>query len=113
MSWNPREKPPSDVCPKDFCFFWSKRGARIDLAGRLFESLEDALEVLATETPVVRFSAGCRCVFGTCSRAVPAPGNRDWYEPHEPALKKAGLPWFYFIPSADKLVEDVASFLGR
>ena len=43
---------------------------------------------------------------GECSRNRDNPGGKDWYEPCEPALKKAGLPWFYFTPSTKHLAEE-------
>lgn len=36
------------------------------------------------------------CNFGLCTRLDPVGGDRDWYEPDEPDLEEAGLPWFYF-----------------
>jgi hypothetical protein len=49
--------------------------------------------------------ARCGCSFGVCTRLDPVHGDDDWYEFHGPNLRAAGLPWFYFIPSADDLVE--------
>ena len=44
--------------------------------------------------------------FGVCSRLCNEPGTYDWYEPHEPHLERDGFPWFYFIPTPDKLTEE-------
>ena len=102
MNWNPRVKPPANVCPERFCFHWAERGDRIDTSGREYDTFEEA--VAAAQTIV--FSAQCGCVFGTCSRAVPSPENRDWYEPSERVLSKAGLPWFYFIASPENIAAE-------
>jgi hypothetical protein len=56
----------------------------------------------AAQTPCV----GCGCSFGVCTRVDPVAGDHDWCEPNEPALERDGLPWFYFIPSADKLAPE-------
>ena len=97
MKWEPSKKPPSDVCPKTFCFHWAERGDRIDPSGGEYDTFEQA--VAAAQTVV--FAAQCACVFGECSRAVPSRENRDWYEPNERLLREAGLPWFYFIPGPE------------
>ena len=39
----------------------------------------------------------------SADRIDPIASDDDWYEPCEPALEQDGLPWFYFIPSVDKL----------
>jgi hypothetical protein len=102
MSWNPRVKPPSDVCPERFCFLWAEKGDRIDPSGGEYDTFEQA--VAAAQTVV---SAGqCGCVLGTCSRAVPSPENRDWYEPNERLLETAGLPWFYFIANPESVAAE-------
>lgn len=49
-------------------------------------------------------AAGCRCPFGLCTRLDAEHGDNDWYESHDPNLRAAGLPWFYFYPSPSKLV---------
>ncbi|MBZ9750601.1 hypothetical protein K7W42_06975 [Deinococcus sp. HMF7604] len=51
-------------------------------------------------------AATCDCPVGLCRRWSPE-GKTDWYEPCEPLLERAGLPWFYFIPSPSKLVEEL------
>ncbi len=99
MTWNPRTKPPSDVCPEHFCFHWARRGDRIDTSGGEYDSFEEAI---AAARAVV-FRAQCACVFGVCARATPAAENRDWYEPDEKALDSAGLPWFYFIAGPENV----------
>jgi hypothetical protein len=48
----------------------------------------------------------CGCSFGVCIRLDPINGNNDWYEPNEVKLEKAGLPWFYFIPGPENLVDE-------
>jgi hypothetical protein len=49
---------------------------------------------------VVWPQGGCACQFGSCIRRDVANGVADFYEPHEPRLKAAGLPWFYFTHPA-------------
>src|SRR5262245_23958151 len=116
MNWDPRNKPPADLCPKGFCFHWAHRGDRIDTRGRDYATFEEA--VAAAQTVVL--TAQCKCIFGTCSRAVSSPANRDHYEPNERALQAAGLPWFYFISgpenvgaeSRDQYVSESAELWG-
>ena len=89
-------KPSSLICPGHYCFFWRKAGTKF--AAGLHDNLEAAIEA-AVEVTEDR----CGCSFGTCLRLEPAAENRDWYEPHEPNLEAAGLPWFFFIPDPYKL----------
>ena len=96
---NPQKKPSENICPKKYCFEWIDEGDSI--ANGIYNGLDDALSNLK---PVLR--SGCGCTFGKCIRADKKNGDRDWYEPCEPALKKDGLPWFYFIPNPDSLVEE-------
>ena len=71
------------------------------MSGRTYKSVEEAL---ANYDSFVKFpNGGCSCPFGVCTRLDPVAGDRDWYEPCEPLLEQDGLPWFYFIPSADWL----------
>ena len=84
-------KPDSLKCPREFCFLWVKPGAAF--APRHYSSV-DAAQTSATTVE----QGQCGCSFGTCVRSDPAVGNQDWYEPHEPNLATAGLPWFLFIP---------------
>ena len=74
--WDLNTKPPENICPERFCFLWSTNSYK------------------------------CRRTFGLCKREDPAKGGSDLYEPCEPELEKFGLPWFYFIPSEEELVED-------
>lgn len=69
-------KPPALKCPREFCFLWDTS------------------------------AAACGCPFGLCARLGGERGGRDFYEPHEPNLERADLPWFYFIPDADNLVDE-------
>ncbi len=65
-------------------------------------------EGILPETPEpVSVAQGCRCPCGLCTRLDAEQGDHDWYEPHEPNLRQAGLPWFYFIPTPAKLVPDL------
>ena len=74
--WKAEVKPPAFECPRKFCFLWDT-------------------------------SAGaCGCPFGLCKRLDVIHGEHDFYEPHEPNLERASLPWFYFIPDGEKLVDE-------
>ncbi len=97
--WNPYLKPPAEQCPEEFCFHWAPKGAFV--APGLHSSLAQAMKAAM---PVGE--GQCVCSFGLCKRLYPDPGSHDWYEPHEPNLERHGLPWFYFIPTSEKLVEE-------
>jgi hypothetical protein len=97
-NWIPSVKPPADVCPEQFCFHWVLAGEAATPPWKEYNSLEEAFAELRTFK-----EAGCMLGPGKCSRNKAAPGETDWYEPCEPALEKAGFPWFYFIPCAPKL----------
>jgi hypothetical protein len=81
--WNVNKKPPEDICPEEYCFFWCGDENK------------------------------CRETFGVCRRSGPNSSNNDWYEPCEPELEKQGLPWFYFIPCSDKLVDELREEYNR
>ncbi|MCX7923119.1 MAG: hypothetical protein N3B21_14075 [Clostridia bacterium] len=76
VKWNIYKKPDENKCPESFCFLWSVSEEKCDRA------------------------------FGKCKREDATNSNRDFYEPCEAELEKFGLPWFYFIPSEEKLVEE-------
>lgn len=63
--------------------------------------------VRASSPEPASVAEGCRCPFGLCTRLDPEHGDRDWYEDHGPNLREAGLPWFYFYPSPEKLVQNM------
>ena len=93
MSQETSEIPARGECPRRFCFFWVPAGGKKDLSGRLYESVEEAFR----EAKFVTFtSGGCGCSFGVCSRSGEPGSGKDWYEPCEPELDKAGLPHHYF-----------------
>ncbi len=94
MNWKAEQKPNPHICPQAFCFFWCEADAVVaDVTG-------EAQRVIHPH---------CGCQFGRCLRLYPLEGNHDWYEPHEPALAHAGLPWFYFIPAPVAVNEDLRS----
>ncbi len=98
--WNPYVKPPADECPEEFCFNWAPEGSKVAIG--VYSSLAESMKDL------VPVSEGtCVCPFGFCRRLYPHPSLGDYYEPHEPKLERHGLPWFYFIPSADGLREEL------
>lgn len=94
------EKPAADVCPREFCFHFVPAGARI--APGLRTDVEAAMAVAQ-----VGPESCCGCSFGVCSRLGTSAADADWYEPDEPALARAGLPWFFFISSADRLTGEL------
>lgn len=71
------------------------------MSGRTYRSIKEAF--IRRDGWVDFPKGGCSCSFGLCTRLDPIAGDHDWYEPCEPALDRDGLPWFYFIPSADKV----------
>ena len=75
------------------------------MSGRLYRSFQEAFT--CRDDWVELEQGGCSCTFGVCTRLDPLAGDRDWYEPCEPALERDGLPWFYFIPSIDQLVPEL------
>lgn len=101
MAWDKKQKPPPDFCPGHYCFFWVPPGGSADMSGATFGSFEEAVRQRSSWTTLPQ--GGCGCSFGTCTRFDPVAGDRDLYEPHEQALEKDGLPWFYFIASADNV----------
>jgi len=105
MAWDKHTKPPAGFCPGRYCFMWVPPGGKADLSGRGYSSLEEAVTPRAdwVEFP----QGGCGCAFGRCTRLDPVGGDHDWYEPHELTLKRDGLPWFYFIPSIEKLTPEL------
>lgn len=76
MKWDKHKKPPEYICPEVFCFFWSESSNK------------------------------CKETFGKCRRSTAKQIYRDWYEPCEPELESHSLPWFYFIPSVENLVDE-------
>lgn len=96
---DPSVKPSPEVCPRAFCFHYVSAGSSFAPGG--YTDVEAALR--ATRPTA---DGHCGCSFGLCTR-LGAPGaDADWYEPDEPALERAGLPWFFFIPSAARLPAD-------
>jgi hypothetical protein len=91
----PEEKPNPTECPKQFCFHWAEKGSR--LAEGFYCSLDEALNHMAFVQDDF-----CACTFGLCIRLDSINGDKDWYEPNEPELERASLPWFYFIPAHTK-----------
>jgi hypothetical protein len=94
MEWEKHKRPPPDVCPREFCFHWVAPGGKAQPPGRRYASSQEALRD-SMNWPVWR-DGGCACQFGRCVRLDPSTGDADFYEPHEPKLEQAGLPWFYF-----------------
>ena len=72
QKWDITVNPSKHVCPETFCFFW--REDKCDEAYRAFDRRTDCVR-----------------------RPSCLPDARDWYEPCEPELDRAGLPHDYFV----------------
>jgi len=97
--WIATVRPPSRVCPRRFCFNFVADGS--DFAPGLHGSVDEAVQ--ASRRVIGDHCSGS---FGRCSRGG-LEGDQDLYEPHEPALAREGLPWFYFISDASHVVDDL------
>ena len=103
MVSNESERSAPIGCKKQhFCFFWQERGNFA--APGLYPTLADALR---TMHEIER--SGCGCPFEQCVRDPDGSGPINWYEPCEPALAEAGLPWFYFTPGPHTLIPELYS----
>ena len=99
------KKPPRNICPRQFCFNWVPPDGWADLSGKLYGSFEEA--IYQPEDKTYFPDGGCGAgAFGPCCRVHDTPEAHDLYEPHEYQLKHANLPWFYFIPTPEKLAEE-------
>lgn len=103
MRWELHQRPPADACPEEFCLHWVSAGGRTSPPGRVYASRAEMFS--DAENWPVWPEGGCGCGFGACRRLRPDESGTDWYEPHEPRLDAAGLPWFYFTVF-DSLRED-------
>ncbi len=86
--------PDYTICPKQFCFFWQDEGDYI--APGFYPNVEEALQHLTLIT-----KSGCGFRYGKCRRDTvdqePNQVYKDFYEPCEPALDKAGLAHMHFV----------------
>lgn len=105
MTWNKDVKPPAGVCPERYCFHWVPPGGAVDMSGRSRASVEDAMAHPDAWKRIPE--GGCGRTSGACKRLDPVAGDYDAYEPCEPTLDRDGLPWFYFIADADRLVPEL------
>ncbi len=83
------QQPDITVCPENFCFFWEEEGDQV--ARGMHESVEKAMSQLVRVN-----KRQCGFHYGLCVRNKQVVGVKDFYEPCEPHLRKAGLPDFYF-----------------
>jgi hypothetical protein len=93
-------KPNPMLCPQRFCFHWREAGTKE--ASGLYPDLEQALDAAQPVT-----ESGCGYPFGECVRLRGRPDAPDGYEPNEPELEQAGLPWFYFIASREEVADEM------
>ena len=92
-------QPDLTICPKHFCFFWNEEGDYV--AKGLHKNVEEAMGKMIRVT-----RNHCGFSYGQCVRNEDLRGDKDYYEPCEPRLEKAGLPDFYFNnPEWHKLPE--------
>lgn len=103
--WNPKSKPDTAVCPEQFCFHWVPPGGAADLSGREYDSAEAAIDASNRWTTFPEGGCAFRPDLGKCMRNDIQRGLKDVYEPHEPNLDDAGLPWFYFT-TKESLAEE-------
>ncbi len=78
-SFNIKKKPTPLKCPEEYCFYWGKKN-------------------LSEPEP--------HCTATECIR-LNSDAHSDSYELDEPTLKQNSLPWFYFIPSPELIVEEL------
>ena len=97
-TWNRHAKPPPLVCPRDYCFFWVYRD---DPAGQCGYPVTRVKIPGEDWKPVI------------CRRLDVTHGTGDYYEPCEPRLEEAGLPWFYFFPNAYTIVDELKADYER
>ncbi len=98
--WNPFRKPPAGICPRKYCFHWLPAGSWFGPG--VYGSLDEALQDLQ---PV--FTDQCGFHLSLCTRLDPVNGDHDCYEPCEPRLYQDGLPWFYFTPSSEGIIDEL------
>ncbi|WP_216328814.1 hypothetical protein [Deinococcus aestuarii] len=99
MQYDPKSKPNPNICPREFCFNWEERGW-LTTRG-IHGSREEALGASQSVE-----ESGCGWELGRCHRWF-SDSTVDFYEPYEPVLDVAGLPWFYFILTPSKLVTEL------
>lgn len=92
--WNPNQKPSLDKCPEHYCFCWVPPGGSADLSGKVYDSLEEAVE--SSKRGVVFLNGGCAAPLGPCKRGTSSSKDNDCYEPSNRCLKKSGLPELFF-----------------
>src|SRR5690606_13677091 len=61
-NWIPSVKPPANVCPEKFCFYWTEAGAFVTPIGKLYATVQDAFPDLVRVD-----QASCRLGPGHCS----------------------------------------------
>lgn len=103
MTWDKNQKPPADICPGRYCFMWMPVSGATSPDGTFLPSRgATSRRAEGNDFP----DGNCGCEFGVCTRLDPVHGDHDWYETDDPNLRRDGLPWFYFIPSAEHLVPE-------
>jgi hypothetical protein len=94
---NADTRPPPNICPERYCFFWIPPGGCAVTTGKPFQAVDaEVKDSTFTSFP----NGGCSCSLGVCTRLKGKKGEHDFYEPCEPELDADGLPHNYFTPGA-------------
>ena len=97
--WIASEKPSPTVCPKGLCSMWVAAGGTY--CPGLYRSLDEALK----DARLVKVSS---CQFSQpCVRNEVTPGKVDAVICHSAILARIGLPWFYFFPRPESVIEEL------
>lgn len=94
-SWIRTHKPPLNVCPKKYCFFWCPPGGKVDTSGAEYDSFEEAIEATRSSGTMLP-DGGCIPPGGPCERSTGNARDKDCYEPFNRFLKEDGLPVLFF-----------------
>jgi|APLak6261659701_1056019.scaffolds.fasta_scaffold68154_1 hypothetical protein len=92
--WDIKTRPPTDICPEQYCFCWVPPKGKADLSGRSYDSFEEAME--ASNKGVIFLKGGCAYPLGLCQRETKNLIDHDGYEPYESLLRRDGLPELFF-----------------
>jgi hypothetical protein len=94
MKWKRESKPDPFLCPENYCFHWSEQGTSFS------PGMHETVVSAVIKADLVVYSK-CNCTFGSCLRLqdkeIRSEISKDYFEPHEIALERGKLPWFYFI----------------
>lgn len=92
-------------CPRRYRFMFQEAGTRS--APGFYDSFEDALR----GANVVALRDRCGCWLERCRRWTKDGNDKDWYEPHEPNLDRAGFSHERFMTAEQ--ISDRAFLAGE